>query len=99
MIYNITIENTMGNLIVKYDGDMFKWPPNHIRDFIKSKIDLYINTAVDTSNLGCRFYILKAGLKPKWTYYINDDQVIITYKLDEYDYRDMIYVSNKEIWS
>ena len=92
MIYNITIANDMGNLVVKYDGDMFKHPPDHIREFIKSKIDTYINTARDNSGLGGRFYILKAGLKPKWTYYINNDQVIITYNLNNYDYKTMTYL-------
>jgi len=89
MIYNISISNDMGHLIINPSNI-----PRDIHNFILSKINLYIRTATDTSNLGCRFYILSEGLNKQQTYYLNNDNDIInlTYYTDTFDPNRMRYI-------
>jgi hypothetical protein len=77
-IYNITLYSDMGHLVMSPCE-------NHIRNFVYEKTSNYILPAIDTSGLGCRFYILKPNLKTVWEYKCGLDTVIITYNLDIYD--------------
>ena len=54
--------------------------PKYIMNFIYSKINLHIDFDNNKTKLG--FYILQQGVNKCWTYYYNNDIVIITYNLD-----------------
>ena len=82
MIYNVRLYNDMGHLMT---DPKFNKIPENIRKFVYSKSDMYVYKATDKSRVGCCFYILKDGLKDKWTYHLNNDIVNITYDLDKFN--------------
>ena len=59
--------------------------PDHIRNCVSEKKKLYLAYATDLSGLGNRFYILKSGLQPTWTYVCGSDTVKITFNVDKFD--------------
>lgn len=90
MHYTVTITNDMGHLM----WTPATYPPA-IRKFISSKILMYVDMATDTSNLGCRFYILKPGLASSYTYCPpNSPQDIVTihYRLDTFHPATMRFI-------
>ena len=85
--YTISFYNDMGHLLTKPEYSKL---PSEIYRFACEKIRNKLDYATDTSNLGCRFYILKSGLSNRWTY---SNGITIDYsQLDKYDSKTMRYV-------
>lgn len=82
----------MGHLMIEnYDKI-----PRHIIDFAYSKVKLYINNATDNSGLHCRFYVLKAGLLNKYTYYCGSDTVKIDWSAcNKYNPKTIVSLQNR----
>lgn len=97
MIYNITVYDDMGHLMYRDSTNNISLP-NHISNFVSSKMKLYVDTDIETQKpqrflrqkdstgifeSGYRWHYLKPGLDNKFTYYCNNDIVNITYKLNK----------------
>lgn len=83
------LQNNMGHLMI----EEFKTTPENIRKFANDKIKNKINYATDNKKLGCRFYILRSGLAPTHTYYMNGDSITLDFnRLDEFKPHEMIYL-------
>lgn len=88
MHYTVKFYNDMGHLLI----DNYDNIPQHISSFAYSKVKTYINYATDKGGRGCRFYVLKAGLSPKYTYYIGNDTVEIDWSDCKYNGNTMMYL-------
>jgi len=89
MSYTIQFYNDMGHLMI----DNLNNIPKNIRTFAFEKIKNKINYAKDNKNLGCQFYILRAGLDNSWTYNFANTSVTLDFsKLDKFDSKTMIYI-------
>ncbi len=89
MSYTIQFYNDMGHLMI----DNLSTLPENIRTFAFDKIKNKINYAKDNKNLGCRFYVLRAGLDNKWTYNFANTSVTLDFsKLDNFNPKTMIYI-------
>lgn len=85
--YTVEFYNDMGHLRTYPDyGDI----PDTVFKFACEKVRNKINYATDLSGLGCTFYILKDGLKTKWTYEVGGDKITINYaNLNVFDAESM----------
>ncbi len=79
----------MGHLLIKE----FETTPKHIRKFAYEKIKNKINHATDNKRLGCMFYILRSGLAPTHTYYLNGDSITLDFsQLNQFKPQEMFYI-------
>lgn len=88
-VYDITLQEDMGHLVI--DGDITKIP-GHIYNFVFTQARTYLNIATDNEGRGCRFYILKSGLKNSWTYRIGSDIINIKYPSSPFNPKTMKYL-------
>ncbi len=87
--YKITFYNDMGHLLIENYNNI----PENIRNFAYKVIENKINYATDNNKHGCRFYILKVGLEPTWTYSFNNCEITIDYsQLSKFNPSTMIYI-------
>ncbi len=89
MSFTIEFYNDMGHLMIHNLSSI----PENIRTFAFEKIKNKINYAKDNKNLGCQFYILRAGLDNKWTYNFANTTVTLDFsQLDKFNPKTMIYI-------
>lgn len=89
MSINIKFYNDMGHLLIENEKNI----PQEIISWAHQKIKNKINYATDKNNLGCRFYILRAGLDSKWTYNFQGKTIILDFsQLDKFDSKTMYYI-------
>lgn len=86
-IYNVVIYTDMGHMEIKSVPEL----PKHLESFVIDKFNMYTWAATDTKGLGCRFYMLKKGLKKNWTYFYDNNIINIKYDLSEFDESYMKY--------
>jgi hypothetical protein len=82
MIYNIRVYTDMGNLLTASADD--NQIPAHIAQFIREKINMYVDVANDNKGAGCLFHLLKPGYVAEWHYYHMHDIVNIKWELDTF---------------
>jgi hypothetical protein len=62
------------------------------RIFVKQKSKKYLLKATDKESRGSMYYILKPGLKEKWTYKSKDGEITLIYDVDSFNYKTMRYL-------
>ena len=87
--YTVSVFNDMGHIMTEPWIDKI---PNHISKYILNKCLIYLKIATDTSDLGCRFYILREGFQKKWIYNLGEDTIEINWDVNTFDPKDMRWI-------
>lgn len=83
--YDTYVNSDMGHLITD-----IKLPIN-IKNFVTSKIKMYVMLTTDKETKSAQYYVLKQHMKKKWKYfYDNNTTVTITYNTHDFDPNKMI---------
>ena len=88
--YNVRVYNDMGHLVTDPGpGEL----PYEIYKYVCAQARRYLRNATDTSNLGCRFYVLHEGLQHTWTYTLKNDSITITWPQDIFNSMKMRWLN------